>query len=240
MGVGAFFEVLYIPPGPEAPSARTSTWPLSSRRPPTPGYKYICEIAEPDGTFYYPQEGLTIPGPGERMFEGLHVGQCPCCYYRTREILEWTKSGPGCLALMTPGWYQDEDGSWKWWHADPPHGNPGWSCRDWEEEEENLETLADADESLIEWENLESLDPIMEALADADENLVEAQQDPESSEPPQDQVNLDQSGSTWTCGTIQGLYAPGWYQDQVNLESDQNENQNSHENRDSGPEESSH
>ena len=170
-----------------------------------------------------------MPGPEEKMFRGLQAGQCPCCYYRKREILEWTTSGPGCLALMTPGWYQDEGGYWKWWHADPPHGQPGWSCRDWQEE------------------NLESLEPSMEALADADaeENLVEAQQDPESSEPPQDQVNLDQSESllaesTWTCGTIPGLYAPGWYQDQVNLESDQNENQNSHENRDSGPEESSH
>ena len=176
--------------------------------PPTGNYTYICEHIEPDGSLHYPQEGLTMPGPEEKMFRGLQAGQCPCCYYRKREILEWTTSGPGCLALMTPGWYQDEGGYWKWWHADPPHGQPGWSCRDsWQEE------------------NLKSLEPNMEALADAD---VEAQQDPESSEPPQDhQVNLDQSESLLAESTS----IPGTHQ---------NENQNSHENRDSGPEESSH
>ena len=115
IAVGAFFEVLYIPPeapepeGPEAP-AKAKAWP--SRHPPSGDYAYICERVEPDGSFSYPQEGLTIPGPGERMFHGLLPGQCTCCYYRKREILEWTTSGPGYLALMTPGWYQDHDGAW--------------------------------------------------------------------------------------------------------------------------------
>ena len=141
IAVGAFFEVLYIPPeAPDAP-AKAKAWPLSWQHPPSGHYAYICERVEPDGSFSYPQEGLTIPGPGERMFHGLHPGQCACCYYRKREILEWTTSGPGYLALMTPGWYQDHDGAWKWWHGDAPHGRPGWSCRNHGiEDPENLET----------------------------------------------------------------------------------------------------
>ena len=169
IGVGAFFEVLYIPPeAPEAP-AKAKAWPLSSQHPPSGDYAYICERVEPDGSFHYPQEGLTIPGPHERLFHGLHTGQCACCYYRKREILEWTTSGPGHLALMTSGWYQDHDGAWKWWHGDAPHGHPGLSCRNWQNHgiedlappiTENLEAQP-AEENLEAQpaeENLENLD----------------------------------------------------------------------------------
>ena len=148
IAVGAFFEVLYIPPEapePEAPEApaKAKACPLRSEHPPSGDYAYISERVEPDGSLSYLQEGLTIPGPGERMFHGLLPGQCACCYYRKREILEWTTSGPGLLALMTPGWYQDHDGAWKWWHGDCPHGTPGCSCRNYqnhgiEADEENL------------------------------------------------------------------------------------------------------
>ena len=152
IAVGAFFEVLYIPPEspePEAPEAPAKAMAWPQRYPPTGDYAYITERVEPDGSFTYPhQEGLTIPGPGDRMFAGLLPGQCACCYYRRREILEWTTS-PGYLALMTPGWYQD--GAWKWWHGECPHGKPGWSCRNYQNEadEENLENprnLIEADE----------------------------------------------------------------------------------------------
>ena len=66
IAVGAFFEVLYIPPEapePEAPEApaKAKAWP--QRHPPSGDYAYICERVEPDGSFSYPQEGLTIPGP---------------------------------------------------------------------------------------------------------------------------------------------------------------------------------
>ena len=146
IAVGAFFEVLYIPPEapePEAPEApaKAKAWPQRSEHPPSGDYTYICERVEPDGSLSYLQQGLTIPGPGDRMFNGLLPEQCACCYYRKREILEWTKE-PGLLALMTPGWYQDHDGAWKWWHGDCPHGTPGWSCRRHqliEADEENLE-----------------------------------------------------------------------------------------------------
>ena len=161
LGVGAFFEILYIPAAgpevrpeapdqeaPEAPEAWPRPWPRSSRFPPTGDYKYICEIAEPDGSFTYPQDGVSLPGPGERMFGGTHPGQCACCYYRTREILEWTESGPGHLALMTPGWYQEPDGSWKWWHGDAPHGRPGWSARS-RLNEENLEAEGNLSWSVV-------------------------------------------------------------------------------------------
>ena len=175
IAVGAFFEVLYIPPeapepeAPEAPAkaevlyippeapepeapeapAKAMAWP--QRYPATGDYAYISERVEPDGSFTYPHHtGLTIPGPGDRMFAGLLPGQCACCYYRRREILEWTNS-PGYLALMTPGWYHDHDGAWKWWHGECPHGKPGWSCRNYQNEadEENLENprnLIEADE----------------------------------------------------------------------------------------------
>ena len=173
IAVGAFFEVLYIPPKalepeepevPEAP-AKAKAWPLRSEHPPSGDYAYIAERVEPDGSLSYLQEGLTIPGPGERMFEGLQPGQCGCCYYRKREILEWTTSGPGFLALMTPGWYQEHDGTWRWWHGDAPHGRPGCSCRNYQnlaiEDSENLEALTGnveiqealtGDEGNLEWE----------------------------------------------------------------------------------------
>ena len=162
--MGALFEILYIPPEeavePEAPEAPSRI--LKTEHAPTGDYQYICERAEPDGSFTYFQQGLTIPGPGDRMFRGLREGQCSCCYYRRREILEWTTSGPGCLALMTPGWYQDPDGSWKWWHGDCPHGHPGFSCKkNYEDEWEKLEDLP-ADEknleALLADENLEAQD----------------------------------------------------------------------------------
>ena len=47
------------------------------------------------------------------------------------------------MALMTPGWYQDEEGTWKWWHGDSPHGDPARSCRNYEAKEEKLEDLAE-------------------------------------------------------------------------------------------------
>ena len=173
IGVGAFFEVLYIPPeAPEAP-AKAKAWPLLSQHPPSGDYAYICERMAPDGSFYYLNEGLTIPGPGERMFQGLHPGQCACCYYRKREILEWTTSGPGYLALMTPGWYRDHDGAWKWWHGDAPHGRPGWSCRNWQnhdiEASESLEAQP-AEENLEAQpaeENLENLGNLIDGEAPA-------------------------------------------------------------------------
>ena len=179
IAVGAFFEVLYIPleapepeapeapakaevlyippeaPEPEAPEAPAKAMAWPQRHPPTGDYAYICERVEPDGSFTYPhQEGLTIPGPGERMFAGLLPGQCACCYYRKREILEWTHD-PGFLALMTPGWHQDPDGAWKWWHGECWHGKPGLSCRNHQNEadEENLENprnLIEADEWALE------------------------------------------------------------------------------------------
>ena len=162
IAMGAFFEVLYIPPeapepeGPEAP-AKAKACPLRSSHPPSGDYTYITEQVEPDGSFKYLQQGLTIPGPGEREFHGLLPGQCACCYYRKREILEWTQSGPGFLALMTPGWYQDHDGTWKWWHGDAPHGTPGCLCRtynDHEADEENLRNPWIRIEAIV--ENLEN------------------------------------------------------------------------------------
>ena len=67
IAVGAFFEVLYIPPEapePEAPEApaKAKAWPLRSEHPPSGDYAYICERVNPDGSLSYPQEGLTIPG----------------------------------------------------------------------------------------------------------------------------------------------------------------------------------
>ena len=173
IAVGAFFEVLYIPPEalePEAPEAPKETY---GGHPPSGDYKYICERVAPDGSLEYLQSGLTIPGIGEREFKGLLPGQCMCCYYRNREILEWTTSGPGYLALMTPGWYRDHDGAWKWWHGDAPHGRPGWSCRNYQnhgiEDSENLEAQP-AEENLEAQpaeENLENLGNLIDGEAPA-------------------------------------------------------------------------
>ena len=187
MGVGAFFEVLYIPPQalapePEAPGAPTKTDEeapgaptnsdevyfkhLRSRHAPTGSYSHICERVEHDGSLYgtlhYSHEGMTIPGPGERPFKGLKPGQCACCYYRMRETLEWTSSGPGYLALMTPGWYQDHEGTWKWWHGDCPHGDPAWSCKNKVEDREDLDQ---------EWEHLEAKPADKEPADEEDLNL---------------------------------------------------------------------
>ena len=170
LGGGAFFEVLYIPPKalePEAPEALGKG--NYGGHAPTGSYKYICEKVLPDGSFDYPQEGLTVPNAGEREFRGLLPGQCSCCYYRTREILEWTHE-PGYLALMTSGWYEAEDGEWKWWHGAAPHGRPGCSCRSWRDEENK-----DAKE------NLEL----------AKENLESAMNDPKDLQDPAAQENLE-------------------------------------------------
>ena len=137
LAVGSLFEILYIPAetlGPERSPIRTSHAPTGT-------YTYIHERRAPDGSFKYLQEGLTIPGPSDRMYSGLKAGQCGCCYYRMREILEYTKE-PGYLALMTPGWYEAEDGTWRWWHGDAQHGRPGCSCRNHLQDpgdQENLE-----------------------------------------------------------------------------------------------------
>ena len=161
--MGNLFEILYIPPKalevPEGPAK-----PYGGHHP-TGSYKYICEKVRPDGSFEYLQEGLTIPNIGEREYKGLLPGQCMCCYYRSREILEWTSSGPGYLALMTPGWYQEEDGTWRWWHGDAAHGRPGCSCRNYYdiEDPENLEDLAA--------ENLEA----QHAIEDEDPEDLETQ-----------------------------------------------------------------
>ena len=169
IAMGPFFEVLYIPR--EALEARAAPDPvvpavvLKSKHAPTGAYTYICEHEEPDGRFSYPQQGLTIPEPGAPMFQGLKPGQCSCCYYRRREVLEWTTSGTGLLALMTPGWYQDEQGTWRWWHGDCPHGNDHWACctRENLEAEENLGAENLAEEDLEAEENLQDLE--------AEENL---------------------------------------------------------------------
>ena len=166
-GVGAFFEVLYIPP--EAPAKATY-----GGHPPSGDYKYICERVAPDGSLEYLQEGLTIPGIGEREFKGLLPGQCMCCYYRNREILEWTTSGPGFLALMTPGWYQEHDGTWKWWHGDAQHGTPGCSCRNYHnhaiEDSENLEAQPASEENL-EAQPANEENQELERIAEIPENL---------------------------------------------------------------------
>ena len=137
LAVGSWFEILYIPAETLGPAS-----PIRTSHSPTGTYKYIHEQVAPDGSFHYLQQGLTIPGPGDRMFTGLQPGQCACCYYRRREILEYTNE-PGFLALMTPGWYVDQnDGSWRWWHGDAPHGRPGCSCRNHLQDpgdQENLE-----------------------------------------------------------------------------------------------------
>ena len=171
LGVGAFFEVLYIPPKAlesEAPEVLGEG--TYGGYAPTGTYKYIHEVVLPDGSFDYPQEGLTIPNVGEREFKGLLPGQCSCCYYRTREILEWTHE-PGYLALMTSGWYEAEDGEWKWWHGDAPHGRPGCSCRSWRDEENKDAPAMKISENLDAKEDLELRDP--ENLQDppAQENL---------------------------------------------------------------------
>ena len=150
LAVGSLFEVFYIPlgalePEPEAPVPEAPeeppppacpACPLRSSCSPTGDYKYIHEHEEPDGRFTYGNQGLTLPGAGEREYKGLLPGQCACCYYRNREILEWTSNGPGYLALMTPGWYIDEHGHWKWWHGDALHGRPGWTCRNHNNDED--------------------------------------------------------------------------------------------------------
>ena len=143
LAVGSLFEIMYIPaeslgpaPEPEAP-AEAKASPIRTSHAPTGTYTYIHEQVAPDGSFQYLQQGMTIPGPGERFYSGLLAGQCGCCYYRRREILEYTNE-PGFLALMTPGWYQDHDGSWKWWHGEAVHGTPGCSCRN-HRPQENLD-----------------------------------------------------------------------------------------------------
>ena len=172
LGVGAFFEVLYIPPKAlesEAPEVLGKG--TYGGYAPTGTYKYIHEVVLPDGSFDYPQEGLTVPNAGEREFRGLLPGQCSCCYYRTREILEWTHE-PGYLALMTSGWYEADDGEWKWWHGDAPHGRPGCSCRTWmHEENKDAQPAMKNSENLDAKEDLELKDP--ENLQDppAQENL---------------------------------------------------------------------
>ena len=61
----------------------------------------------------YPKDlPLSFPNDDEELFEGIQEGQCFCCYYRRRQILNKTESG---MALMTPGWY---------WDSTPVQGGP--------------------------------------------------------------------------------------------------------------------
>ena len=179
--MGNFMEILYIPPksfkgleseAPEAPGKGNY-----GGHAPTGSYKYICEKVAPDGSFEHQQEGLTIPNVGEREFKGLLPGQCICCYYRTREILEWTHE-PGYLALMTPGWYEADDGEWKWWHGDAKHGRPGCSCRTWMHKENK-----DAQPAMKDSENLDAKEDL--------ESQNHAMKDPENLQDPPAQENLE-------------------------------------------------
>ena len=165
LAVGSLCEILYIPAETLLGPARAS--PIRTSYAPTGTYTYIHELRAPDGSFKYVQEGLTIPGPSDRMYSGLKAGQCGCCYYRMREILEYTNE-PGYLALMSPGWYEAEDGTWKWWHGDCQHGRPGCSCKNFGKnhlqdpgDQKNLEAqqhFAEEPDFMVIAENMGTLD----------------------------------------------------------------------------------
>ena len=109
----------------------------SSEKRPIKPKSLIHEVVDKNGFRSYPgEQPLGRIGPHDKDHQGLAEGQCMCCYYRKREILERTEGG---LALFTPGWYWDEtpvEGGpreglvvgYAWWHGLAPHGNPGMKC----------------------------------------------------------------------------------------------------------------
>ena len=77
----------------QAPPLQDPAEPLEE--PPTNPRSLSHEVLDDDGWRTYPgDQPLGMVGPYDKDFKGLKAGQCMCCCYRQREILERTSGGP--------------------------------------------------------------------------------------------------------------------------------------------------
>ena len=83
---------------------------------------------------------------------------------------------PSQCATVSTDCLQDHDGSWKWWHGEAPHGDPGCSCRNYRHEE----ALEEAEEEDLEdLENQRNLE-VEDFVQDMQRNLQDFVQDMEN------------------------------------------------------------